>query len=184
MANRFLTSYMFLLFYLPHHHLLLLFLLLLKYSTMTTTVIKQCILFVAIQYLFSSLVKHKTENTHIKHVIKAAVRLQCCACANISPLPPDEGVNGDYTVVCVVISSLHTDKPTQPRDLAARSWGLGRPWTWLQCGGPASRGSPVEASVLSVCTGRMAERLTGVFTGVESVTDGAPSHNLNCMWFR
>ena len=78
MANRFLTSYMFLLFYLPHHHLLLLFLLLLKYSTMTTTVIKQCILFVAIQYLFSSLVKHKTENTHIKHVIKAAVRLQCC----------------------------------------------------------------------------------------------------------
>lgn len=42
---------------------------------MATTVIKQCICCGFIQYNFSSLMKHKTENTHKTHY-KAAVRLQ------------------------------------------------------------------------------------------------------------
>ena len=31
-------------------------------------------------------------------------------CGNILPIDTDERVNGDSTVVCVVISSLHTDE--------------------------------------------------------------------------
>lgn len=42
---------------------------------MATTVIKQCICCGLSEYNFSSLMKHKTENTHITH-FKAAVRLQ------------------------------------------------------------------------------------------------------------
>ena len=38
------------------------------------------------------------------------VRLHCCVCGNILRIDTDERVNGDSTVVCVVISSLHTDE--------------------------------------------------------------------------